>query len=269
MFFFNSPAERDNAEEGLLEDEKIDDDFVPRRPIKRTLIHRWWSWILQSLAFVCSLTLFILSQYKEPSDVACDLQLSTWSPALEAVSYHQTTFQGKFYQPSPYRGTPTPELDWQWEEIIEASAFDFPVDKVHLLNMTDKNADKWHYTERELGSGVAASAWGFHQIHCLNILRQISYKEEYHKQGRLPRILREPPKYIRDHADHCIELIRQDMVCRADVTPYLILDEPNKLGVDFSITKKCRDFDQIRRWIRSHTTIESFKDSFVRDLHSR
>jgi hypothetical protein len=40
----------------------------------------------------------------------------------------------------------------------------------------------------------------------------------------------------------------------------------DELKVDFSIHKKCKDFDQIKRWVGSHTTIESFRDPFVAGL---
>jgi hypothetical protein len=55
------------------------------------------------------------------------------------------------------------------------------------------------------------------------------------------------------------------------VTPYFVLDAPpgappDELKIDFSIHKKCRDFDQIKRWVRPHTSIESFKDPFVAGL---
>ena len=83
------------------------------------------------------------------------------------MEYHHTTFQGAFDQPSIYRGTPTPELDWQWEEFIEGSAFNLPSDKLHLLNISETDIPRWHHTEPRFGGGVAASGWGFHQIHCL------------------------------------------------------------------------------------------------------
>ncbi|KAJ4291137.1 hypothetical protein N0V90_010335 [Kalmusia sp. IMI 367209] len=223
MGYPHQANERDDVEEGLLENEKEDEFFLPKAndsnfPQSRKR-YRWWSWVLQFAIFLCSLTLFILSRYTEPSDAA--------SPALEAVTYYDTTFQGTFDAPSPYRGTPTPELDWQWEEMIEGSAFNLPNDKLHLLNITEGKIPRWHHTEAKFGGGIAASGW-----------------------------------------DHCIELMRQDLVCQADVTPYFILDAPpgrpaDDLKVDFSIRKKCRDFEKIKSWVRSHTTIESFKDSFV------
>jgi hypothetical protein len=58
------------------------------------------------------------------------------------------------------------------------------------------------------------------------------------------------------------------MMCQADVTPYFILEAPpgrpaDDLKVDFSIHKKCRNFEKIKTWVRGHMTIESFKDTFV------
>ena len=73
-----SSSERDDSGDGLLEDEKRGEIFIPRRTPKRTLLNHWWSWFLQALAFTCSLTLFILSQYQEPSDAACTRKLHTW-----------------------------------------------------------------------------------------------------------------------------------------------------------------------------------------------
>ncbi|KAH7398371.1 hypothetical protein BKA66DRAFT_201242 [Pyrenochaeta sp. MPI-SDFR-AT-0127] len=263
-----SSAGRDDSEDGLLEDEKRGEIFIPRRTPKRTIFNRWWGWFLQALAFTCSLTLFILSQYREPSDAACTRKINTWSPAFDAVEYHETNFLGEFEQPSPYRGLPTPELDWQWEELIEGSAFNIPKEKLHLFNISKETMPKLYHTE---SGGLAASAWGFHQIHCVNVLRQISYKEEYYRQGRLPQILTQEASYSRKHVDHCIELLRQDLVCRTDVTPYFILNPlpgtpPEALKVDFSVHKKCRDINQVKKWVRSNIVIESFKDPFVKEL---
>lgn len=71
-----SSASRDDSEDRLLEDEKNGEIFIPRP--RRTLFNRWWSWFLQAVAFTCSLTLFILSRYQEPSDAACTRKLNTW-----------------------------------------------------------------------------------------------------------------------------------------------------------------------------------------------
>ncbi|KAH8587733.1 hypothetical protein B0O99DRAFT_747327 [Bisporella sp. PMI_857] len=266
-------AELDAAEEGLLQSEKSDGAFVLKTEpnldrYRRSWLRLNWSWILQSVMLVCSSTLFILCWYGEPSDATCTRKLFPYSPALAAVTYHEETLLGAFLQPSPYRGTPTPEIDSRWEDIWDWGAFNIADDKIHLLNKS--RSVKWHHTDPEFGGGVAALSWGFHQIHCLDLLRQMTYKEEYELAGRLPAILRVEEGLRRDHLDHCIELIRIDMMCQADVTPYFIVeaslgDAPDDLNIDFSVFKKCRDFGKIKDWMKDHVAIESVRDS---QLHS-
>lgn len=68
-------------------------------------------------------------------------------------------------QPSPFRGTPTPELDARWEEIADGNAFNVDSNKIHLLNKS--LSQPWHHTEPIFGGGIAAQSWGSHQLHCL------------------------------------------------------------------------------------------------------
>ena len=82
LLYSQQATEPDDAEDGLLENEKTDEIFLhkpndsklPRNRQRRS----WWSWVLQFAVFLCSLTLFILSRYSEPSDVACTRKLSTY-----------------------------------------------------------------------------------------------------------------------------------------------------------------------------------------------
>jgi hypothetical protein len=55
------------------------------------------------------------------------------------------------------------------------------------------------------------------------------------------------------------------MMCSNDVTPYLVIeaepDEPEDLlRVDFSIWKKCRNFEKIRDWMIEKRAIVSLND---------
>jgi hypothetical protein len=61
-----------------------------------------------------------------------------------------------------------------------------------------------------------------------------------------------------------------DMMCQADVTPYLVVDkEPNNplgaLDIDFSVNKKCRDFDKVVDWMKDHVAITSVPESQSHD----
>ena len=193
--------EQDRADEGLLQDEGLDRGFsLKKYPLVdeygRRCISPTWTWIIQSAMLACSLTLFILSWSGRPSDETCVRKLFPYcesnnfllscnlnpprtyihgyfadgvfdmiAPALEAVEYHDETLPGAFLQPSPYRGTPTPDIDARWEKLWDWGAFNVPEDKIPLLNKSTD--DPWHHTDPSHGGGVAGLFWGFHQIHCL------------------------------------------------------------------------------------------------------
>jgi hypothetical protein len=82
LLYSQQETEPDDAEDGLLDNEKGDEFFFHKpsdsiSPRKRQW-RSWWSWLLQVAVFLCSLTLFILSRYSEPSDAACTRKLSTY-----------------------------------------------------------------------------------------------------------------------------------------------------------------------------------------------
>ncbi|RAL00024.1 oxidase ustYa family protein [Aspergillus ibericus CBS 121593] len=264
-------SELEETEEGLLQSEKLDRALKSKTDQKdKSCTQRLiWGWVLQSVMLVGSLTLLILSWYGEPSEVACTRKMFPYSPALEAVEYHDETLQGEFMQPSPFRGTPTPEIDARWEEIADGNAFNVASDKIHLLNKS--SSEPWHHTDPKFGGGIAAQSWGYHQLHCLNLLRQASFEEEYRKSERLPEILRVTKEVRRNHLDHCIEVLRLDMMCQADVTPYFVMepapgDTSDALRIDFSVFKKCRDWGKIKDWMRDQVAIQSIRDTFLDEL---
>ena len=79
-----------------------------------------------------------------------------------------------------------------------------------------------------------------------------SYKDHYlERDGHLPDHFNISENLIREHLDHCVDVLRQDMMCHIDVSPYFIVyDEKAPLGstFDFSPHQKCRNFDRVRQW---------------------
>jgi hypothetical protein len=60
------------------------------------------------------------------------------------------------------------------------------------------------------------------------------------------------------HLDHCIETLRLVLMCHADTTPGLMVDDPESpLGVstDFSAHRQCRNFEGIREWTRENQIV--------------
>ncbi|KAF2439302.1 hypothetical protein P171DRAFT_370123, partial [Karstenula rhodostoma CBS 690.94] len=159
-------------------------------------------------------------------------------------------------QASDYRGKPTPELDEQWLKLWDYREFDVPESAWPRMNRT---ADPT--IVRTPKGGGAALLWGMHQLHCLDWLRMWSYKDHYMaRDGALPEHFHGlSDNLIRTHLDHCIDVLRQDMMCHVDVTPYFIVyDETAPVGetFDFSPHQKCRNFDKIRQWNVDNLAVE-------------
>lgn len=59
----------------------------------------------------------------------------------------------------------------------------------------------------------------------------------------------------RKHAQHCIETLRQALMCTSDITPYLIYktEDPSPgsepAREDFQASHKCRKFPKLLEWV--------------------
>lgn len=56
-----------------------------------------------------------------------------------------------------------------------------------------------------------------------------------------------------DHVEHCIEMIRIDLMCFSDETPYLIIIENNgNEAVQANALHRCRKFEKLIAWAEKH-----------------
>ncbi|KAL2212808.1 hypothetical protein CC79DRAFT_1318717 [Sarocladium strictum] len=210
---------------------------------------------LLSLLFVLYSVALTTYGYKEPSDNECGRQVSLWSPLNEAIDYYEADLENEFDQQTIYRGPPTPELENAWDELWRIDPVAFPVDKLTLVNRSEGvlNGQKL----ARLGDGsedapVAANFEVFHQLHCLNYLRQYTWRDWYFRHPDkvfIPEDMLASDVGARMHADHCIEHLRLSLMCHADTTPFFTyIDASQPMGAkgDFSSHHKCRDFKKIQ-----------------------
>ncbi|KFY84219.1 hypothetical protein V498_07859, partial [Pseudogymnoascus sp. VKM F-4517 (FW-2822)] len=178
-----------------------------------------------------------------------------FEPALPAISMHQVRFSGAlradengtlfpaFNSSEPrYVGPPSPEIDQTWEKLLGR----------RYLYTTDEEAAtvegplyKFQHGGK-LGTFVGVDM--LHSLHCLNALRQKLDPDYYqHHMDWLP------VEYRRMHMDHCVDQIRQAILCAGDLTPVtlqpiltgesriLILGQAERLHT-------CRNGMAIRDW---------------------
>jgi hypothetical protein len=128
-------------------------------------------------------------------------------------------------------------------------------DKLPLLNKstTDYN---WHHLSPSLGGGIQAFFEGFHQVHCLNLLRQYTYRNE-RDYSYLHAFVNKNVD-ITEHVDHCLEMVRAKIMCEADMTPYPAIRDPTGRG-GFTIAppegRRCRDYGRMVHWAHAHVTV--------------
>jgi hypothetical protein len=69
----------------------------------------------------------------------------------------------------------------------------------------------------------------------------------------VPSGLRSTKVGNRMHIDHCIETLRKTLMCHADVTPIMMINDvkaPLGAKADFNVHQKCRDFGKLKSWLR-------------------
>ncbi|KAH8814874.1 hypothetical protein F5884DRAFT_851384 [Xylogone sp. PMI_703] len=172
-----------------------------------------------------------------------------WSPAQGAVQYKKTLFEKQLLKRSPWTEIPSKELDAKW-----LSLYDFGITGIsskEAANLEDPTVKIPH------NDSYAISLEVFHQLHCLDHLRKARYPDKY------PDLWKYNPDHTVDHNtfleyhwgkyNHCLDLLRQTLMCHADITPVPFYHKAR----DDSIhplprtTHMCRDYSKIQEWAAS------------------
>jgi hypothetical protein len=158
-------------------------------------------------------------------------------PAREAIKYERKIFEldhvykNDFKTPNPHKptdfnGPPRKALDDAWEDLTQcnSSFFFLPQYPTKLTkNTTDTNL---RFTREELGEhanekslvalpdgGYFGTLTVYHSLHCVRELHHYVWKEHY-----FPNLGETETLRLRAHAEHCIDTLRQNIQCKADVT---------------------------------------------------
>ncbi|GIZ49803.1 hypothetical protein CKM354_001282800 [Cercospora kikuchii] len=184
-------------------------------------------------------------------DSECFRRHSVYSPAISSIdtSYHNVLFNGTISQHSPYRGEPHPSIDAAWHDLMN-------------FNLTYITGDELAQIPGHLDSirmppeaGISDSYVGslevFHQLHCVNMLRKTNIwnYEYYNSTGHFP----DPLDLQKEHFGHCIDMLRQVLMCNADVgivTFRYVEDNPRPYP-NFNNWHSCRNWDSIMEFADS------------------
>ncbi|KAH8890658.1 hypothetical protein GQ53DRAFT_650157 [Thozetella sp. PMI_491] len=140
-----------------------------------------------------------------------------------------------------FQGLPRPELDDAWDGLLE-----------HMnIRVHPDEAQRSNFTSIELNDGsgdVAGLPTVFHSLHCLKTLRRTLFPESYPDDWE---IFKPPfPGGIGEHVDHCLENLRQSIMCQGDLSLYRYKwlptqDMPKPLA---HMDHVCVDWDHLMEW---------------------
>ncbi|KAF9257637.1 hypothetical protein L218DRAFT_879031, partial [Marasmius fiardii PR-910] len=156
----------------------------------------------------------------------------------EIVMYHSAVNGDK----TKYMGPPSAEIDKAWDDLYsfgvskirKSEADQLPVKTVRIPS------DPEHYI---LQLDV------FHQLHCLNMLRKIIHPEYY---GHHLATGDDTQETADEHLSHCIEHLRQGIICHSDVSTIVWrwIPERNRTMGILDLPHQCRRFDRIQEWAK-------------------
>ncbi|KAJ8218522.1 hypothetical protein LV164_000389 [Aspergillus fumigatus] len=162
------------------------------------------------------------------------------APAQDAIRYKNVVFNSGWEdQKSIYMGPPSEENNQAWDDLHVAPAMvKIPAsDAAKLVNkpVPIPNASGYNSGYYLIGLDV------FHQLHCLDMLRKVLWGVDMHDPNE---------EEAMHHLDHCIEMIRQSLMCSADITVdvWAWNEQKQMVTVRADNMHTCRDFEAIRQW---------------------
>lgn len=106
------------------------------------------------------------------------------------------------------------------------------------------------------GSGLYMAGLDVHhQLHCLKMVYRALHPEYYHL----------PKAHMEEHIEHCLDSIRQFVMCKADISmvTYDWLDNHRRPFPNFNVQHECRRFEAIDAWA-SERRLNIFDNSSLR-----
>ncbi|KAN0122945.1 protein of unknown function (DUF3328) domain containing protein [Hyaloscypha variabilis] len=225
----------------------LEDEEDARRPQEsRKFFSPRWMWLAHTALLSLSFTMFISAFFTRATTLQHVKQFSAYSPAAKAVEYNKVKFNNTMGEGSPYVGS-GPEVDKAWHAI----SYDIGDQVITNEELDIIGMPKTHLRAIHPKTGVEGYRVGlevFHQLHCINLLRQVTYKDYYTKLGNGNFAAGE--EELQMHTDHCLEILRLNVQCNADVgvfTFYLLEDDPLPWP-ELNSWHQCRNFDKVRDW---------------------
>ncbi|KAI1134478.1 hypothetical protein F5Y05DRAFT_205890 [Hypoxylon sp. FL0543] len=263
--------DRDEEAETLLS-EKSELRLPPKR-------HHLWKIVIVTITvlnvvlFSVSLAMFSASRIQKARFNMELRQASTYSPVLDRLDLEMKPrmVQGTLFPAkegaSVARELPNAAADELWEEWELSRFYPLTRDDIVRMGKEPSTVPKLEDVEWGLGDDAYLGAFDvYHQIHCLNVLRQNAYRSYYHLQTGnhsamgLPEI----------HINHCVDILLQALQCSGNVNfmTYHWVAGQEYPQPDMSINRQCINFEKLTAFRREHgLDLDKYVQTMKKSLH--
>jgi len=208
-----------------------------------------WKFCTIFFGFVAAQSLYYIHS-NELTHVSHALR-SELEAARGTIEYHDLVFtsgieeqpDGKMHLNLPnnepaYVGPPRPEVDAAWDDLTQATEIWIKGDEAKDVSNRTISSDK----------GWLVSLDVYHSLHCVNLVRKGLDWDYYY--GDQPG--QTPVNYMtRDHMYHCLEHLRQVVMCHSDLTPMRFRWSSFVEGRGMPVWEEphtCRNWEKVRIW---------------------
>ncbi|KXT10167.1 hypothetical protein AC579_3423 [Pseudocercospora musae] len=141
------------------------------------------------------------------------------------------------------------ETTERWADLgvyIEYAAdFDLDPDR-HLMVLAKDDPDAPY-------DGYIAGLEFVHQLHCLHLVHQgLYFNHQYYRSVDSISWDESQTDVIETHLSHCVDALRQFIMCEADIRVKPYLKSTGGDVADFARQKQCRNFESARRFAVQH-----------------
>ncbi|CAD6585149.1 MAG: hypothetical protein ASARMPRED_002025 [Alectoria sarmentosa] len=194
----------------------------------RLLDQRFWPWIVHLILFSIALLMILVNS----------------TPVLSLVNEgHQTLHFNN--SDHTFRGPPSESVSEAWDRLTEIYPFSIP--SRETLENIGADPDTSVELPAEYGGGYEGILGMTHQLHCIKNLWQYSYYDYFQTRNSL---FADPPEAIHGHLDHCADLVRQNILCQADVSIITFdwVKGRKHPQPHYGNPKECRNYEDILAW---------------------
>ncbi|KAH8668671.1 hypothetical protein BX600DRAFT_510744 [Xylariales sp. PMI_506] len=220
-----------------------------------------WLWrivrVVHPLVTAVLLIVVAIGLYREKKlfHSRCVRELHTPSPIIKAGvidKYDTVYFNGTINFKEKWAGPPNDDRDKMWHSMVYDVWIPITDEDVTNMGKDPKSVTRVPPQYRkDYGDGAIVVMEFAHQMHCLDLVRKYTYYD-YYMEKQDEEAFGNPPHVLRVHIDHCIDMLRQFVMCNADpgLVTYFWVDGRPTPYPDFSMQKQCKNPYALLEWAR-------------------